>query len=136
MRKLGIGAATLALALAVLLVSASAAQAAKLVVFGEQRGDGNESRNSVVFHEKLLNKGGEHVGRNRIEIFRSGPGEFSVRALFRFHGGKIRVADELERNTTVVPITNGKGRYHGIEGRLKVGDEESGLTKYTFRYSR
>lgn len=123
------------LTVALMLGVASAAQAAKLTVFGEQRGEGNETRNSFVFHEKLLSEDGEHIGRNRIEIFRTGKREFGVKALFRFKGGKIRVAAELERNTSVVPITNGKGRYHGISGQLAVGDTEDGVTKYTFRYS-
>jgi hypothetical protein len=134
MRKLGLALTTLAVSLAVLWGSAAAAQARSFTVLAVQQGDGHGDRNSFVFHERLFAKNGEHVGRNRVEFTREGRRSFHVKALFRFQGGKIRVAGPLSRGTTVLPITGGKGRYHGISGRLVVKEKEN-FNRETFHFS-
>jgi hypothetical protein len=136
MRKLGLGLVALGVAVALLAASASVAQARSFTVFGVQQGTGHGDRNSFVFHQ-LLYQDGEHVGRNRIEISATGRRSADVKALFRFKGGKIRVAGPLGRgDRQVIPITGGKGRYHGISGRLVVKSKGENVDKETFHFSR
>lgn len=136
MRKLVLGLTTLGVSLALLWGSAAAAQARSFTVIGVDQGSGHGDRNSFVFHQRLFTKGGEHVGRNRVEFTRTGRRSADVKALFRFQGGKIRVAGPLSRGRTqVFPITGGKGRYHGISGRLVVKDKEPGVSRETFHFS-
>lgn len=136
MRKLVSGIVALGVSLALLAGSATVAQAGSFTVFGEQQGTGHGDRNSFVFHEKLTDADGVHVGRNRVEVTREGRRSFSAKALFRFQGGKIRVAGPARRgNRQVLPITGGRGRYHGISGllRVKIGSD---VSRYTFNFSR
>lgn len=136
MRKVGLALTALVVSLAVLWGSAAAAQARSFTVIGVDQGTGHGDRNSFVFHQRLFTKGGEHVGRNRVEIFRTGRRSAGVRALFRFQGGKIRVVGPLGRGRTqVLPITGGKGRYHGISGRLVVKDKGEGVSRETFHFT-
>lgn len=136
MRKLALGFAVLGAALALLGGAASAAQARSFTVIGVDQGDGHGDRNSYVFHQRLY-ADGEHVGRNRVEFSRTGRRSYSAKALFRFHRGKIRVAGPVTRGShQTLPITGGKGRFHGISGALEVADTANDSARFTFRFSR
>lgn len=138
MRKIGSSVAALALTVALLGAMATTAQARTLTVFGEEQGDGHRTKGGFVFHERLFTAEGEHVGRNRIEVTRTGGRGFKAKALFRFEGGKIRVAGPVSRGRVVfLPITGGKGMFFDITGQVRIeflGDKD--LAKYTFNYPR
>lgn len=137
MKRTGFGAAGILVALAMLGGSVTAANAATFNVVGEETGEVRESRNSFAFRERLTDNG-EHVGRLRAVVTRVGKRTFEAKALFRFKGGKIRAAGSLSRGELVLPITGGKGKYHGISGRVLIDNSigRDGLTRYTFKYSR